>query len=153
MADGVSLRAVAEEMEILDQEMHAFLNRQNGEVYGGTSEQLAMAENEDDEGWHDWEREMAVKLREILASPDWIQLPARNTRDDYRIMEEFCWKQCDGKLQQELLAAIAGRGAFRCFRDCVHRWGATDDWYKFRSAAFRESAAEWLESNGIAYGP
>jgi len=52
-----------------------------------------------------------------------------------------------------LLAAISGRGAFRRFKDVIHRHGVQEAWYAFRTTALEEDAAMWLEAHGIVYGP
>jgi hypothetical protein len=154
MAAIVSLRAVADEMEILTAGMHVYLNRRTGEFHGGTDEQLAKAEEDDeDDALLTWEVEIVHKLREVLESPDWLELPARHTHEEYRLMERFCLERCEGRLQEELLSTISGRGAFGRFKDCIHRRGVQEDWYDFRRTELATEAAEWLEAQGIAYGP
>jgi hypothetical protein len=149
----VSLNAVVGELELLGEEMHAFVNRRTGELYGSTSELLHKAAEGDDDELLGWEGEVVDKLREILGSADWLELPARETSEDYRIMERFCLECCAGRVQEELLSAISGRGAFGRFKDGIHRWQVQDEWYAFRQRALAESAARWLEAQGIAYGP
>jgi hypothetical protein len=153
MANVVSLRAVADELDFMGHEARAFLNRHTGELYSVTDELLSRVEDEDadDEDLLGWELEEVGKLREILGSDDWLMLPARDTHDDYRIMESFCLERSEDDLRQELLEAIRGRGAFRWFRHVIEQRGIKDAWYAFRRAALEEAAAEWLESHGIAY--
>jgi hypothetical protein len=153
MASAVSLRAVADEMDFVGHETRAFLNRQTGELYSTTDELLSRVDDEDadDEDYLGWELEIVVKLREILGSDDWLMLPTRDTRDDYRIMESFCLERSEDDLRQELLEAIRGRGAFRWFRHVIEQRGIKDAWHAFRREALEEEAAEWLESHGIAY--
>jgi hypothetical protein len=153
MAAVVSLQALAEEMEMLGEGRHAFLNRRTGELYGGTDELLAKAEEDDDEDLLEWEVEIVDKLREILQSEEWLEVPSRTSHEDYRIMERFCWECCEGQAQEDLLSAISGRGAFGRFKDGICRWGVQDQWYQFRRQAFAKEAAGWLEAEEIAYGP
>jgi hypothetical protein len=154
MAVPVSLDAVVDEMEMLSEEgMHAFLNRQTGELYGGTADQLATAEESDDEDLPDWEVDIIQRLREILDSSDWLALPGRDAHADYRIMERFCLERCAGRLQEKLLSAITGRGAFRRFKDVVHQAGIAETWYAFRRELLAEEAIAWLEANNISYYP
>ncbi len=47
--------------------------------------------------------------------------------------------------------AIRGRGAFRTFKDAVHRRGTQGDWYGFRDAAIADIVAAWLDEHGVAY--
>jgi len=149
----VSLGAVVGELELLGEEMHAFVNRRTGELYGSTRELLHKAEEGDDEELLQWEVEMVDKLREILGSEDWLKLPPRDPSEDYRIMERFCLECSEDRVQDDLLSAISGRGAFGRFKDGIHRCGVQDEWYAFRRRALAENAARWLEAQGIAYGP
>ena len=84
----VSLHAVVEEMEMLGGEagMRAFLNRRTGEVYGATADQVAAAEESDEDAEIlDWEAEVIDRLQEVLDSPDWLELPGRDgLHEDYR---------------------------------------------------------------------
>jgi hypothetical protein len=152
MAEGVSLNELVQEMEILGDGMSAFVNRRTGEIYSATDELLSRAEDEDGEALG-WEIEIIDKLREILGSPDWITVPNRPTHEDYRIMERFCYECCENDLQDELLSAITGRGAFRRFKDTLHANGAQDEWYEFRRKVLTEDAESWLSVNGIPFVP
>jgi hypothetical protein len=80
-------------------------------------------------------------------------LPRRSSHEDYRCMERFCLEYCEGQLQEELLAAITGRGAFGRFKDLVHRCGIQDAWYTFRRERVTEEAKTWLETHDIAFSP
>lgn len=152
----VSLCTVVDEMEMLGGEagMHAFLNRHTGEFYGGTAEQLAKAEDdEEDQYVPDWEVEIIQRLREVLASPDWLELPRRDSHEDFRMMERFCSERCEGQLQEDLLSVITGRRAFSRFKDTIHRHGVQQAWYTFRQEQLEEEAKAWLEAHKIAFKP
>ncbi len=78
-------------------------------------------------------------------------LPSRFDIDEYNIMEEFIWSLSEGKVQDTLEGAIRGKGAFRRFKDSVHRFGIEKDWYAFQDAWHRKTAIEWCESHGFGY--
>ena len=148
----VSLAAVAEEMELLSEDSyHAFLNRQTGELYSGTTDQLSKAEEYEDEELLTWEVEVIQRLREILGSADWLELPHRNSHSDYLLMERFCNERCEGQIQEELLSAITGRGAFGRFKAVLHRHGVQEAWYGFRRELLTEEAKAWLQSQKIPF--
>jgi hypothetical protein len=151
MAAVVSLKEVVEEMDMIGEDYSAFLNLKTGELYGTTSEQISQAEERDDDELLDWEVEGIEKLGEILNSPDWLKLPERHSHDDYRIMERFCLDKCENPLQEKLLSAISGRGAFGRFKQAIHREGIQESWYAFRREWLSEEAAGWLELKGIEY--
>jgi hypothetical protein len=149
----ISLRAVVDEMEMLNDGLRAFLNQQTAEIYSGTDELIAKAESDDDGNLLGWEIEAVERLREILGSADWIQFPLHDAQDNYRIMERFCLERTEGSLQEKLLSAINGRGAFGRFRDAVRRHGIQESWRVFNSAQVAKRAKAWLESHKIAFTP
>src|SRR5262249_35505527 len=149
----VSLRAVVDEMEMLGEGMHAFLNRHTGELFGGTDEQVAKAEEGEDGDLLDWEVEIVHRLREVLGSPDWIELPQGDSHAAYRVMDRFCRGRGDGPGQEELLSAIRGRGALGRFREAISGRGLQHAWHAFRREALTEEARAWLEAHQIAFEP
>jgi hypothetical protein len=149
----VSLHAVVDEMETLGEGTHVFLNRLTGELFSATDDMIddAESEDEDDEDLPGWEVETVQRLREILGSDQWLELPRQSSHEDHHIMERFCRESCEGDVQEELLSAIQGRGAFRRFKDLVHRRGVQDAWYAFRQERLAEEAKAWLDTNEIAF--
>jgi hypothetical protein len=143
MATPVSLRTVADELEMLGlgDGLHVFLNRDTGELAGGTDDQLARAGDEDgDDDTPDWERDVLERLRDVLDSPAWVELPGRDGRADWRVMERFGEAQPDGRVRAELLDAIRGTGAFGRFKDVCARRGLLPAWAAFHRAAGASSS-------------
>jgi hypothetical protein len=70
---------------------------------------------------------------------------------EWAIMDELSRAIEDPYLSDEVLDAIRGAGASRCFRDAIHRNGIQESWYGFKTAALAEVAADWLDRHGVAY--
>jgi hypothetical protein len=138
-------------MDTVSDTWRAYLNRQTGELFSASDEELSALEQEEDEELPDWQREAIEKLRQVQQSDDWLELPSRFEIDEYRIMERFCSSVEDDTLREDLLDAIHGSGAFGRFKNMIHRHGLRDDWYRYREQQMARIAAEWLEANGIAY--
>jgi Uncharacterised protein family (UPF0158) len=152
MAVIVSLRDVVEQMDQWSDEATAYINRRTGELITLTHEELALAEDpEEAEDAPQWQKDLLPKAQEVLASEDFIPLPSKFEIHEWSIMERFTQSLTDATASDELDAAIHGRGAFRRFKDAVHRLGIADEWYRFREAALEEIAIEFLEEHGIAY--
>ena len=148
----VSLRAVVAEMDLPNDEWTAYLNRRTGELVTVTDEEASAVEDEadaDDVG--DCGIEHLQKVREVLASPEFLPLPTKFDLDEYRIMERFCLQVEDSAARDDLLRAIKGSGAFGRFKAMAQRHGLIDPWYAWRDRAFEEIAVAWLEENGIGY--
>jgi len=148
----VSLRDVVNEMEVPNDEWHAYLNKHTGELVTITDEDVLIIEmGYDPENCPEWQREEIARNRKVLNSEDYLELPSRFDIHEYSIMERFCYSVQDPDLSDELLYQIRGSGAFRRFKDAIHRHDIADDWYRFRWEALEEIAIKWLEANGIAY--
>ena len=149
----VSLKSVVEEMDVLGDEMTAYINKQTGELFTVSEEEARLIEtrNEDNEFVPEWQKEMLPKVREVLESNDFVPLPDKFEIHEYSIMERFCLSLPDEALQNELLHAIRGSGAFHRFKDAIHHKGIQDDWYRFRDQALKRIAIDFLESEGIAW--
>jgi hypothetical protein len=148
----VSLSDVIEQMDLTTDEATAYINRQTGELITVTDEELALAEDPDEaEAAPQWQKDLLPKAREVMASEDYIPLPSKFEIHEWSIMERFARSHTDAAVSDELDAALHGRGAFRRFKDAVHRLGIADEWYRFRDAALEEIVIEFLEAHGIAY--
>jgi hypothetical protein len=152
MAVIVSLSDVIEQMELTTDEATAYINRKTGELITLTHEEVALTEDPGEaEAAPQWQKELLPKAREVMASEDYIPLPSKFEIHEWSIMERFARSLTDAAVSDELDAALHGRGAFRRFKDAVHRLGIADEWYRFRDATLEEIAIEFLEAHGIAY--
>jgi hypothetical protein len=148
----VSLRAVAAEMDLPNDAWTAYINRRTGELITVTDEESRAVENGDDaDDLPDWQAEHLPKVREALASDDFLPLPSKFDIHEYSIMRRFCEQVADTKARDDLLRAIKGSGAFGRFKVLAGHCGMIDEWYAFRDRKVEDIAAEWLEANGIAY--
>ena len=152
MAAIVSLRDVIDEMEMMSDEATSYINRKTGELITVTDEMFAVAEDPDRAAdAPPWEKDLLPKVREVAASEDFLPLPSKFDIHEWSIMERFADSLTDAAASDELDAALHGRGAFRRFKDAVHRLGIADEWYRFRDAALEEIAIGFLEAHGIAF--
>ena len=150
----LSLRNIAEELEILPDEGHAYLNRETGELRMILREETNLAEEETDlDKLPEWQRELVVNAREVFESNDWVQLPTKFDIHEWEIMDKFALSLENESLQNRLRNTIRKKGAFRHFKDTVHRYDLQDQWYAFKTAAMERIVANWLDDHGIAYHP
>ena len=66
-------------------------------------------------------------------------------------MRRFIGSAEDENQRADLLDAIHGRGAFRYFKDMIHRFGIEKDWYRFRDETMKRIAIDWLEKHGSPF--
>ena len=82
---------------------------------------------------------------------DYIELPSQYEIHEWAMMERFSLSIEYERISEELLSAIRGRGAFRRFKDTIHRLKVAEAWYCFRDQAYRQIAIDWCEQHGIEY--
>ena len=66
-------------------------------------------------------------------------------------MERFWFALDDEALGRAVWQQMHGSGAFRRFKDTLHRHNLIDTWYAYRQVAFAEIAMEWLDEHHIPY--
>ena len=152
MALPVKLRAVVDQIEMTGDEMTAYINRKTGDLITLTDEDLSYAEDGDNDRLiPDWQRETGDQVKQVLADDEYIALPDSFEIHEYQIMEHFCYTIEDERVQNILLQAINGKGAFRHFKDKVYEEGINKNWHRFRDSAFKQIAVGFLENQGIAF--
>lgn len=152
MALPVKLRAVVDQIDMTGDEMTAYINRKTGDLITLTDEDVSYAEYDDDSRFiPDWQQETVDQAKHVLADDEYIVLPGSFEIHEYKIMERFCYTIEDERVQNILLRVINGKGAFLNFKDRVYEEGIDKDWYRFRDNAFKQIAAGFLESQGIAF--
>ncbi len=87
---------------------------------------------------------------DIDAEPDrWIWLERAGSREGWEDMEAFALRQRDHALQDRLIRAIEGAGAFRRFRELVHDGGLAEQWQIYSDDRRWGRARDALAEAGI----
>ncbi len=148
----VSLRNLVDCLDMLPEQAAAFLDVQTGEILELTEELRNLLDDNDDlEDCSDWEREAVEQVRTLSEEDRLLDLPSRFDLDDYDIMSRFAYSWEPQAQSDQLLRAIAGKGAFRNFRATIQRLGIENAWYRFRERALADFAIDFLNGNGIPY--
>ena len=146
----IKVSDVVREMDIPSPEFTVYLNRNTGE-FVGVSEHDIEALDDDLQDAPEWQREQLPKIREATESEAYVALPDSFDIHEWEIMQDFASSVSDAEASDALLRALHGKGAFRYFRDQLHRLGRDEEWFRFRQQAFERIAIDWLEANGIPY--
>src|SRR5258706_8898485 len=77
----------------------------------------------------------------------YLPILRQDSRDSYEDMERFIETVSDPRLQEPLVVAIKGKGAFRRFKDTIAQNPEEQDrWYQFKDQQLRARVMEWLDS-------
>ena len=128
----VDLNDVAEEFQMISNDMSLFYNKETGEFefYGD------FMDEEDPEKYDDG---------------SWVFTPSQDEIREYDMMVDFAETVSDPRKNELLCVALEGRGAFRRFKDTLPRVGLEEQWYAFKHKAYVEVAREWCEENNLEY--
>jgi len=102
----------------------------------------------------DWQRTEIDLARAILDDEArdggrFIDPPDKFEFHEYRQMERFIGTIETAEIADQLWRAIKRKGAFRHFKDTLHRLGLAERWYAFRERAMLEFVRAWAEENGV----
>lgn len=152
MAISVKLNDIIEGMEFQSDETSSCLNKRTGEVVTITDEEFRAAEdNEPIEDFPEGQHKNIKTANEILETDDYISLPSKFDIHEYEIMERFCLSISDDEIRDNMYRSIKGSGAFRRFKENIHRYNMAEDWYKYREEAIKQIAMDWCEENDIEF--
>lgn len=137
----VDLNEIIDELDILTMVSdfsRSFVNIQTGRiVHLDQGEDFSDLEDEDLEG---------DRIPDHYAS-----LPIKEDLNEYEMMEAFCCSIANRKIQDNLLIAIKGKGAFGRFKTAIHCYNIEEKWYKFREAQLKDIAIEFCKRYGLEY--
>jgi len=148
----VKLEDIIEGIEMSQEERQAYLDLHTGRIeYIDDQTSWAMRDDED-QSLPDWQRPLVEIARLIEADEEGervLPLPKQFEADEWQMMAEFAAGIDDDAVRDELSHACRGGGAFRRFKDAVHRLGLADEWYAYRDEGYRQLAADWCWANDI----
>lgn len=151
----VSLSNIVQEMQIISDTMAVYYQRSTGTFIMVTDEYIYAAEHDTSlDNRPEWEQKIILETAAFLAREDdgdTIPLPSRYDIHDYAIMKRFSTTVEDRKIANDLFRCIAGKRAFRRFKDAVLRHGIEKSWYAYKDEAYKEIAREWCEENGLSW--
>jgi hypothetical protein len=84
----------------------------------------------------------------------WLYVGPERSGEGYRDMQDFIDRIDNPDRADRLGIAIAGRGAFRRFKDTISRWPDDQErWYRFSDERRRGRARRWLSFAGYRVAP
>ena len=101
----------------------------------------------------DWQKKEVEVARALWedAGERFLGPPDKFDFNEYRQMERFIGTLSDEGIADQLWRAIKGKGAFRYFKDTLHRLGIHEEWYRYRDAAMKEFVIGWAKANNVLY--
>ena len=103
-------------------------------------------EIDDDKALPEWQREARALAARVSADGErYVGIPQTESHESYRVMEDFIDRLPDARVQERLERAIAGKGAFRRFKDALFDYPRVrEEWFQYEATVKRQWAADWL---------
>ena len=133
----IDLAALEEAFENASWEAEYYLDRETGDII------LISSMITDSDG-------ITQQIQNVTDKDRYLQVPHAVPRDGFRDMERFIETIKDGVLNQLLITAVNGKGAFRRFKDVLHDYPQERErWFRFQADRLQQRILEWLDSEGI----
>ncbi len=151
----IDLSELVHEMDPGDNlELTGYLDTETGEIISMPDNVMRAVEDSDEamEALPDWEQELAETANKILSDEKnrLLPIPKRESREGYEVMVSFAGAVEDEQLKEKLHRALAGKGAFRRFKNTLNSHpDELERWYKFKDDYLKDEAVQWLLENGI----
>jgi len=107
----VTLKEVVDAMDVIGDDTLAYLNPKTGEIVTLSEDDRRLVEDEelDEEDLPQWQRKALPKIREVMESDEFLELPSKFEIHDWEIMERFAQGRTSAKQQE----GTPGRGSRR----------------------------------------
>jgi hypothetical protein len=143
-------------LDMPSEEFRTYFDRKTGAVVSVEETLLSSLEDGGEEDLDDlaeWQKEEYEVAKEIVSDDGSRFLPPPDKFEfhEYRVMEEFIRSMDDDEAADQLWRSIKGRGAFRYFKDTLHRLGIQQSWYDYLEKAQREFVIEWAKENKVDF--
>lgn len=150
------LSDLVEGLEMQSEENHTYFDRQTGRIVSIEADVFRAVEEEDSEELEslpDWQKAQVEIARVVLNDKisRFIDPPDKFDFHEYSHMERFSLSMKDASASDDLCRAIRGKGAFRYFKDTIHRLGLADQWYRYREEAAMDFVIAWCQDKGIEF--
>jgi len=127
-------------LEFDSDELRQMFDRETGLIVAVERSTLEAVESGDDdalEALPDWQQTeidlaRAILADEIAGGGRFIDPPDKFEFHEYRHMERFIGTVETTEIADQLWSSIKGKGAFRSFKDTLHRLGLAERWYAYR---------------------
>jgi hypothetical protein len=94
----------------------------------------------------EWEAE-EMKINEEWG--DFIVVSKMESREAFRVMENFMHEVQDERLQKEVIRKLEGKRPFANFKAVIESSSVRENWFAFRSEAIQEFVKEQLKGENI----
>ncbi|MBN1569016.1 MAG: hypothetical protein JXA73_14295 [Acidobacteria bacterium] len=143
-------------LEMPSEEYRIYFDRKTGALVSVENTMLSSLEDgegEDLDDLADWQRKEYEVAKEIVSDDGsrFIPPPEKFEFHEYHVMEEFIRSIDDDEAADQLWRAIRGRGAFRYFKDTLHRLEIQQSWHDYLEEAQREFVIKWAKENNVPF--
>ena len=143
-------------LEMPSEEFRTYFDRKTGAVVSVEETMLSSLEDGEEEDLDDlaeWRKEEYEVAKEIVADDGsrFLSPPDKFEFHEYQVMEDFIRSIDDNEAANQLWRAIKGRGAFRYFKDTLHKLGIQQSWYDYLEDAQREFVIGWAKENNVPF--
>ncbi len=152
----IKLSQIVEALEMTDQNNNGYLHKETFKIVFISDDEFneleKYEEREDLEELElpSWQLTSLEVTKDVAYSGNYYNLPSSFDIHEHFIMQKFCYTLEEG-LDEECLSNIFRSGAFRNFKEFIHRNNLERDWYIFRYSKYVKIATDWLEINEINY--
>lgn len=131
----VSLSSLVYEIDMIGNDGTLYMNTKTGEV-------LARSEILDD-GFDD------ETLEAFEDDEAWVAVLSSFDLNDFETMRRYTNRVAGPAASKELSEAMHGHGAYRRFRDVIHRRGLQKEWNEYREMRRADTVRALLQQKGI----
>lgn len=147
----VKIKEVLEALIYTEDDCTTYVNKITGELATISDEESNYAHEELDETVPEWIVAGRPRVKQILESEDYLEMPSKYDLHEENMMTSFCDTVEKEDVKNYLLKTLKGNHAAENFSQTIDKFDLGKKWIAHRDNSMKEIAIKFLDDHSIAY--
>lgn len=147
----VKIKSVIEALLFTESDCTSYINKKTGEIASISDAESEHVHQELDETIPEWIVAGIPRIKAILESDVFIEMPSQFELHEEKIMVSFCKTVEKEDVKNYLLKTLSGKAATENFATYIEKFDLHDSWTTHRNNAVKQVALDFLNSHNISF--
>lgn len=147
----VKIGSVLEALLFTEDDCTTYINKKTGEIASVSDEESNFAHQELDETVPEWIIAGTPRIKLILESEDYFEMPSKYDLHEEKVMALFCETVEKEDVKNYLLKTLKGKAAAENFVKFIDEFELNESWTTHRNNAVKQIAIDFLNVNSIPF--
>ncbi len=147
----IKLKDVLDALIYTEDDCTTYINKVTGEIATISDEESNYAHEEIDQTSPEWIIAGRVRVKQVLESEDFLEMPSKFDLHEESMMKNFCNTIEKEDVKNYLLKTLGSSSAAENFSQYVEKFDLHKQWITYRDNSIKDIAIKFLQEKSIPY--